>query len=76
MNTRTLHLEKDGHIYMLKYAPGLEDEVVEELMRLADDLESNFDWLDAAALGFQVTEFAAEDLCLAETDRLTINQRR
>ncbi len=69
MNTRTLHLEKGGHTYLMKYAPGLEDEVVEELMYLADDCESDFDWLDAAALSFQVTQFAAED-CLdpAEMD--------
>lgn len=61
MNTRTLHLEKAGHTYLIKYAPGLEDEVVEELMHLADNRGSNFDWVDAAALCFQVTQFAAED---------------
>ena len=74
MNTRMLHLEKAGHTYLVKYAPGLEDEVVEELMRLADDRESDFDWMDAAALSFQVTQFAAEDCCdEAQPDELALD---
>lgn len=74
MNTRTLHLEKAGHTYLVKYAPGLEDEVVEELMYLADDLESDFDWMDAAALSFQVAQFAAEDCCeQVQSDRLALD---
>ena len=39
MNTRTLCLEKEGHTYLFRYAQGLEDEVVEEMMCLADDHE-------------------------------------
>ena len=31
-------------------------------MMLADDRNSNFDWMDAASLSLQVTEYAAEDL--------------
>lgn len=61
MNTRTLCLEKEGHTYLFRYAKGLEDEVVEEMMCLADDDEMDFDWMDAAALSFQVTHYAAED---------------
>ncbi len=74
MNTRTLHLEKAGHTYLIKYAPGLEDEVVEELMHLADNPESDFDWMDAAALSFQVTQFAAED-CFerVKSDKLALD---
>ena len=61
MDTQTLTLEKDGHAYMFRYTPGCEDALVEELMYLADDHELNFDWMDAAALSFQVTQLAARD---------------
>ncbi|HDY65593.1 MAG TPA: hypothetical protein ENH84_05105 [Phycisphaerae bacterium] len=61
MNTRTLHLEKEGHTYLFRYAKGQEDEVVEEMMHLADGGETDFDWMDAAVLSFQVTHYAAED---------------
>lgn len=61
MNTRTLSLEKLGQTYLFRYEPGQEDEVVESLMRLADDRDVNFDWMDAAAMSFHVTELAARD---------------
>ena len=38
MNTRTLHLEKEGHTYLFRYVKGQEDEVVEEMMHLASAL--------------------------------------
>lgn len=59
MKMRTLTLTKDGHQYAFRYAPGSEDRIVEELMRLAEDEDCNLDWLDAAALSFQVTHKAA-----------------
>ncbi|MBN1554525.1 MAG: hypothetical protein JXA11_07250 [Phycisphaerae bacterium] len=53
--TQTLSLEKDGHLYLFRYTRGSEDALVEELMYLADEPSLNFDWMDAAALSFQVT---------------------
>ena len=61
MSTRTLELEKNGHIFVVRYGVGLEDEVVEHLMMMADDRESEFDWMDAATMSFEVTQFAAAD---------------
>ena len=63
MATRTLSLTKHGHRYLFRYSTGYEDEVVDEIMRLADDPESDLNWVDAAALSFQVTQYAADD-CL------------
>jgi len=61
MDTRTVELAKNGHIFVVRYGVGLEDEVVEHLMMMADDRESEFDWMDAAALSFDVTQSAAAD---------------
>jgi hypothetical protein len=74
MDTQTLTLEKDGHWYLFRYTPGSEDALVEELMYLADDRTLNFDWMDAAALSFQVTQLAAEEsLDEMEPDELTLD---
>ena len=62
MDTRTLCLDKNGHTYLFRYTKGLEDAMVEELMHLADDSTLNFDWMDAAALSFQVTQYSAQDI--------------
>ncbi len=61
MDIRTLHLAKAGHAYVLAYTPGREDEVIEEVMRLADDRSVSFDWQDAAIWGRKVTQLAAEN---------------
>jgi hypothetical protein len=74
MDTQTLTLEKDGHIYLFRYTPGSEDALVEEFMYLADDRTLNFDWMDAAAMSFQVTQLAAEEaLGEMEPDELTLD---
>ncbi|MFP4105858.1 MAG: hypothetical protein ACLFVU_07160 [Phycisphaerae bacterium] len=65
MTARTINLNKDGHKYIFRYAAGREDEIVEEIMRLADDGRCALDWLDAATLSFQVTQYAAADCCRA-----------
>ena len=60
-STRTIRLNKGGHRYVLRYGPGCEDQIVDEIMRMADDSGNNLDWLDAAALSFQVTHTTAAD---------------
>ena len=67
---RTVELEKNGHIFLVQYGVGLEDEVVEHLMIMADDRESEFDWMDAAALSFDVTQSAATDYI----DTMTVDE--
>ena len=59
MNTKTLSLVKDGHKYVFRYTAGSENHVVDEIIRLAEDSDSNLDWLDAATLSFQVARNAA-----------------
>ena len=61
MTTRTLGMDKAGHFFVIRYEIGLEDRVVEELMRMADDRDTPFDWMDAACFSFEVTQAAAED---------------
>ena len=59
MTPCALSLKKGATTYVFRYAPGCEDEVVDEIMRLAADESSEIDWLDAANLGFQITQNAA-----------------
>lgn len=58
---RTLGLAKDGEFFILRYHAGLEDRVVEEVMRQADDPSHPFDWTDAATMSFAVTNSAAAE---------------
>jgi len=64
---RTLILDKGGHQYVLRYVPGSEESVMDELARLAEDPDSRLDWLDAAAMSFQVTHDTAGDCIRALT---------
>ena len=59
MTTQTLSLDKDGHTYVFRYSPGRENEVMDEIIRLAEDPQSTLDWLDAATLSFQVAQSAS-----------------
>ena len=61
MSTRTLSLVKGGHKYVFRYSPGCENEVLGEIIRLAEDADANLDWLDAATLSFQVAQFTASE---------------
>ncbi len=63
MTTRTVSLDKAGHSFMFRYAPGQEDKVVEEIMQLAEREDTPLDWLDAATLSFQIAQHAAADCC-------------
>ena len=66
MSKRTVCLAKDGHDYVFAYVPGHEAQAVEEIMAMAADTETDFDWMDAASLGFQIARRAAVD-CRMET---------
>ncbi len=58
--TRTISLAKSGHKYVIRYGPGCENEVVDEIMKMADDQSNDLNWLDATSLSFQVTHKVAE----------------
>lgn len=59
MEPHTLSLTKGDRRYVFRYSGGCEDQIIDEIIRLAEDGETNFDWLDAAALSFQVTRYVA-----------------
>jgi len=59
MQVRNLTFAKSGHTFVFRYAPGYEDEVVDEIMQLAEDEDCSLDWLDAATLSFQIAQHAA-----------------
>ncbi|HUU58213.1 MAG TPA: hypothetical protein VMZ50_01610 [Phycisphaerae bacterium] len=61
MRKTALHLIKDGHEYIFRYAPGSEDRIVDEIVRLVEDERTNLDWLDAANLSYQITQYAADE---------------
>ena len=61
MDKRVLGLVKDEHSYMFRYEAGSEGRVVDEIVRLVEDGRTNLDWLDAANLSFQITQYAAEE---------------
>jgi hypothetical protein len=63
---RVLNVRKDGQTYVFRYAPGCESQVVDEIIRLAEDPDSRLDWVDAARLGFQITQHAMAD-CYRDT---------
>ncbi len=61
MSHKTLTLVKSGHKYVFRYSAGHENEIVDEIVRLAEDAHTHLDWLDAATLSFQVAQGAAVD---------------
>jgi hypothetical protein len=65
MSVRTLTLAKGGHRYLFRYTPGRESEIIDQIMKLAEDEQSNLDWMDAAMLSFQVAHGAARDCSTA-----------
>ena len=60
---RTISLTKGEHRYLFRYVDGSECDVLEAVSDLAADPSSNFDWLDAASLSFQITSEQAAN-CL------------
>lgn len=52
---RTLSLSKGEHRFVFRYSEGYECEVLEAIAEMASDASSDFDWVDAASLSFQIT---------------------
>ena len=61
MKLNKVSLAKGGCRYLFRYSSGCEEQIVNEIIRLADDSETNLTWLDAATLSFQVTQRAATE---------------
>jgi hypothetical protein len=60
---RTLDLVTGDQRYVFRYRSGDDVEMIEELMRLAQDAQTRVTWMDAATLAFQVTQNVAVDCC-------------
>ena len=63
MENRAITLEKKGVTYVFRYAAGREEELVGEIIRLAEGPAARIDWLDAARLGFQIAQHALAECC-------------
>ena len=63
MAKQSVSLTKNGQEYMFRYDSGCEGLVIDEIIRIAQDAGTSLDWVDAATLGFQVTQFVAMDCC-------------
>lgn len=61
MQTRMVSLTRAGQKYVFRYRPGKEKEVLDEILNLASDLDSDLDMVDAMALCCQVAASAGQD---------------
>jgi len=59
MKAKTIRFAKEGHHYIFRYGPGMQDELIDQVMNLAENPDCNIDWLDAATLSFQVAQYTA-----------------
>ena len=59
---RELVLVKRDQRYVFRYAPGEEQEMLQTLVRLAQDPGSDIDWFDAAVLSHQVGRRISQQL--------------
>jgi hypothetical protein len=57
-----LSLVKGRHRYVFRYAEGRESDLLASLVALASDPASEFDWLDAAVLSYQMGQQFAHEL--------------
>ncbi len=61
MAKRVLSFTKSGETFLFRYPAGLEDDVIDTVMELAEAPHCPLDWLDAATLSFQVAQYAATE---------------
>lgn len=60
--SRELQISKGQHTYAFRYVIGCEAELLAHLVSLAEDETCDFDWLDAAVLGYQLGAAAEPEL--------------
>ena len=51
---RCLSMVKGRHRFVFRYAEGAESALLASFVALANDPDSDFDWLDAAVLSYQM----------------------
>ena len=55
MERKVIGTQRNGHSWLMSYRQGDEDNIIEYIMKLADDSTSPFNWMDAADLALEVT---------------------
>ena len=58
---RQVVLVKDKHRYIFRYQTGSELEALDAFVSLAGNVESEFDWFDAAVLSYQISRHFHEN---------------
>ena len=61
-DTRRLVLVKHGQRYVFRYEPGREAEVLQRIVELVRDPDTDLDWFDAAVLSHQMGQRMSEQL--------------
>ena len=59
---RCLSMVKGRHRFVFRYAEGRESDLLASLVALAGDPGSEFDWLDAAVLSYQMGQQFSREL--------------
>ena len=59
---RCLSMVKGQHRYVFRYVDGCESELLGSFVALANDPDSEFDWLDAAVLSYQLGQQLSREL--------------
>jgi hypothetical protein len=54
MELRQISLVKGSERYVFRYSPGNEPQIIDSFVDMADDIDSDFDWFDAAVLSYQM----------------------
>jgi len=54
MELQQISLVKGSHRYVFRYTPGDEPQIIDSFINLADDMDNEFDWFDAAVLSYQM----------------------
>ncbi|MFW6132521.1 MAG: hypothetical protein ACOC8F_01395 [Planctomycetota bacterium] len=60
MDRQTVIRSRGGQAYVFRYAPNAENEVIDAVMDLAERRDCPLDWVDAAAVGFEVARKAVD----------------
>ncbi len=54
MEMRQISLVKGSHRFVFRYTSGSEPQIIDSFIELADDVNNDFDWFDAAVLSYQM----------------------
>ena len=56
LQKNSIQLKKGEHTYVFEYEPGRGKEILMEIIELAEDDTSDFDWIDAAIIAYELKD--------------------